>query len=144
MPALPLIVSTIAALLLAGPVVRFLSAGGHVRLNYRGVELPCPLGLLIVAASVFALAPLALVAGLFGADALDIAGLFLVLGVGFLGLADDAYAGESRGWRGHARAVAGGGFSTGLLKADVTAELGVAERGKRNSKPRKSSINRAL
>lgn len=126
MPALPLIVSTIAAMLLAGPVVRFLSAGRHVRLNYRGIELPCPLGLLIVAASVFALVPLALVAGLFGVDALDVAGLFLVLGVGFLGLADDAYAGESRGWRGHAKAVAGGGFSTGLLKAAGTLGLALA------------------
>jgi UDP-N-acetylmuramyl pentapeptide phosphotransferase/UDP-N-acetylglucosamine-1-phosphate transferase len=125
-PALPLIVSTIAALLLAGPVVRFLVSGGHVRANYRGIDVACPLGLLIVVAAVFALVPLALVAGLFDTDALDIAGLFLVLGVALLGLADDAYAGESRGWRGHARAVAGGGFSTGLLKAAGTLGLALA------------------
>ncbi len=126
MPALPLIVSTIAALLLAGPVVRFLAAGGHVRINYRGVELPCPLGLLVVVASVFALVPLALVSGLAETNALDIAGLFLVLGVALLGLVDDAYAGGSRGWRGHARAVADGGFSTGLLKAAGTLGLALA------------------
>lgn len=126
MPALPLIIATLAALLLAGPVIRFLAAGGHLRPNYRGRELPCPLGLLMVAAAVFALAPLALAAGLFDADTLDVAGLFLVLGVALLGLADDAYAGESRGWRGHARAVVGGGFSTGLLKAAGTLGLALA------------------
>ena len=126
MPALPLMLATLVAVLLAGPVVRFLAAGGHLRLNYRGAELPCPLGLLVVAAAVFALVPLALAAGLFDADTLDVAGLFLVLGVALLGLADDAYAGESRGWRGHARAVAGGGFSTGLLKAAGTLGLALA------------------
>lgn len=126
MPALPLIVATLAALLLAGPVTRFLEAGGHLRLNYKGREVACPLGLLIVAAAVFALVPLALLAGLFDADTLEIAGLFLVLGVALLGLADDIYAGESRGWRGHARAVAGRGFSTGLLKAAGTLGLALA------------------
>jgi UDP-N-acetylmuramyl pentapeptide phosphotransferase/UDP-N-acetylglucosamine-1-phosphate transferase len=125
-PALPLIVTTLAAVLLARPVTGFLRAGGHLRLNYAGRELPCPLGLLIVAASVFSLAPLALLAGLFELDALGVSGLFLVLGVALLGLADDAYAGQSRGWRGHARAVAGGGFSTGLLKAAGTLGLALA------------------
>lgn len=126
MPALPLIVATLSALLLAGPVTRFLEAGGHLRLNYSGREVVCPLGLLIVAAAVFALVPLALIAGLFDVDTLEIAGLFLVLGVALLGLADDSYAGESRGWRGHARAVAGRGFSTGLLKAAGTLGLALA------------------
>ena len=126
MSALPLILSTIAAVMLAGPVVRFLSAGGHVRPNFRGSELPCPLGLLIIVSAVFALVPLALLAGLFDAASLDIAGLFLVLGVALLGLADDAYAAEPRGWRGHARAVAAGSFSTGLLKAAGTLGLALA------------------
>ena len=126
MPALPLAIATLAAIALAGPVVRFLLDGGHLRPNYRGAELPCPLGLLIVAAALFALVPLALLAGLFELETLDIAGTGLVLGVALLGLADDAYAGESRGWRGHARAVAGGGFSTGLLKAAGTLGLALA------------------
>ncbi len=126
MPALPLAIATLAAVALAGPVVRFLDAGGHLRQNYRGAQLPCPLGLLIVAAAVFALVPLALLEGLFDLEALDVAGSALVLGVALLGLADDAYAGESRGWRGHARAVAGGGFSTGLLKAAGTLGLALA------------------
>ena len=126
MQALPLAIATLAAVALAGPVVRFLAAGGHLRQNYRGAELPCPLGLLIVAAAVFALVPLALLEGLFDLEALDVAGSALVLGVALLGLADDAYAGESRGWRGHARAVVGGGFSTGLLKAAGTLGLALA------------------
>ena len=126
MRALPLIIATVTAIALAGPVVRFLAAGAHLRRNYRGVALPCPLGLLVVAAAVFALVPLALLSGLFDLDSLDVAGSALVLGVALLGLADDAYAGESRGWRGHARAVAGGGFSTGLLKAAGTLGLALA------------------
>ena len=48
--------------------------------------------------------------------------------------------GGRRAFRGDFRNI----NATGLLQADVTAELGVAERGERNSKPRKSSINRAL
>ena len=50
-------------------------------------------------------------------------GLFLVLGVGVLGLADDAFAGASRGWRGHGAASLSGGFNTGALKAVGTLGL---------------------
>lgn len=126
MRALPLILSSLAAVALAPALVRFLTDGGHLRENYRGVRVACPLGLLIVAAALFALAPLALLRGLFGWETLDIAAPFLVLGVALLGLADDAYAGESRGWRGHAAAVLGGHFSTGMLKAAGTLGLALA------------------
>lgn len=126
MRALPLVISTIIAVALAPALVRFLVSGGHVRPNYRGRLLACPLGLLVICAPVFALGPLALLNGLFGLDTLDIAAPFLVLGVAVLGLADDAYAGESRGWRGHARALFTGGFSTGFLKAAGTLGLALA------------------
>jgi UDP-N-acetylmuramyl pentapeptide phosphotransferase/UDP-N-acetylglucosamine-1-phosphate transferase len=47
-----------------------------------------------------------------------------VLGVAVLGLIDDLIgAGDERGWRGHARATAAGGFSPGLLKAAGGAGL---------------------
>jgi UDP-GlcNAc:undecaprenyl-phosphate/decaprenyl-phosphate GlcNAc-1-phosphate transferase len=122
--ALPLVLSTLAALAAAPSLVAFLTANGHLRTNYAGAEVPCPLGLLIPAAAVVALVPLALLYGLFDEyRALDVTGLFLVLGVSVLGLADDAYAGASRGWRGHAADVVGGGFNTGLLKAVGTLGL---------------------
>jgi hypothetical protein len=46
------------------------------------------------------------------------------LGVAFLGLADDALSGASRGWRGHGGAVLRGRVSTGALKA--VGSLGLA------------------
>jgi UDP-N-acetylmuramyl pentapeptide phosphotransferase/UDP-N-acetylglucosamine-1-phosphate transferase len=124
--ALPLILSLGAALLLAAPLVRFLRENGHLRENYRGTAIPCPLGLLIPAAALVALIPLALLNGLFDADTLAIAGLYFVLPVAALGLADDAFAGPSRGWRGHGAAALSGSFSTGALKAAGTLGLALA------------------
>jgi len=121
--ALPLVLSTLAAGALAPSLVRFLRENGHVRQNYRQVAIPCPLGLLIPAAALAALIPLALLNGLWDSNTLDIEGVFLVLGVALLGLADDAYAGPSRGWRGHGAAAAAGSFSTGVLKAVGTLGL---------------------
>jgi UDP-N-acetylmuramyl pentapeptide phosphotransferase/UDP-N-acetylglucosamine-1-phosphate transferase len=47
-----------------------------------------------------------------------------VIGVAVLGLIDDVLgASDERGWRGHARATAAGGFSPGLLKAAGAAGL---------------------
>lgn len=126
MRALPLILSSLAAVLIAPSLVRFLATGGHVRENYRGAMVPCPLGLIIVAATTLALAPLALLNGLFGLDTLDITAPFLVFGVALLGAIDDAYAGSSRGWRGHVGALAKGSFSTGMLKAAGTLGLALA------------------
>ena len=127
MHALPLVLSTLAALLIAPSLVAFLATNGHVRENSRGASIPCPLGLLIPAAALVALIPLALVAQLLDEPrALDIAGLFLVLGVAVLGLADDTLAGASRGWRGHGAALLRGGFNTGVLKAVGTLGLALA------------------
>ena len=124
MHALPLVISTLAAVAIAPSLLTFLSDNGHLRENYRGARIPCPLGLLIPAAALIALIPLALVAGLFDEpQALDIVGLFVVLGVAVLGLADDTLAGASRGWRGHGRALLSGGFNTGVLKAAGTLGL---------------------
>ncbi|CAB4923019.1 unannotated protein [freshwater metagenome] len=124
MRVLPLILSFASALTLASPLIAFLREGGHVRTNYRGASLPCPLGLLIPAAALVALVPLGLLAGLFDSDSLGIAGMYFILPVAALGIADDAYAGPSRGLRGHGRAALRGSFSTGALKAVGT--LGIA------------------
>ena len=126
MPALPLILSLLLALVLCGPLVSFLTDGGHLRSNYRDEMLPCPLGLLIPAAALAALVPLALLAGLFDLNTLDLVGLPLVLGVIALGIADDAFAGSARGWRGHGGAALSGAFSTGALKAYGTLGLALA------------------
>jgi UDP-GlcNAc:undecaprenyl-phosphate GlcNAc-1-phosphate transferase len=99
-----------------------------VRENYRGRRLPFPAGFVIVAAAALALVPLALLEEL--ADAEDVlrpeVGVvaLYVLGVAFLGLVDDVFAGASRGWRGHGREVLRGGFATGALKA--AGSLGLA------------------
>ncbi len=126
MRALPLILSTVAALALARPLIAFLQENGHLRANYREAALPCPLGLLIPAAALVALIPLALLNGLFDSETLAIAGLYFVLPVAALGLADDAYAGPSRGLRGHGAQALHGSFSTGGLKAVGTLGLALA------------------
>ena len=75
MHALPLVLSTLAALATAPSLVTFLTEGGHVRTNYAGARIPCPLGLLVPAAAVVALVPLALLYGLFDEyRALDVPG----------------------------------------------------------------------
>jgi UDP-GlcNAc:undecaprenyl-phosphate/decaprenyl-phosphate GlcNAc-1-phosphate transferase len=132
--------------LLAPPLLRALSVGGHVKANYRGRELPFPFGVLTLAAALVALIPLMLVQVLgsgdvFHPEVLPIA--VYALGVLALGLLDDTlgerpasalagsadddeYDGRSapRGWRGHGAAVLRGEFSTGALKA--LGSLGLA------------------
>jgi len=127
MDALPSLLALAAAAVLAPATWRALTAGGFVRENYRGREVPFPFGVVIVFAAVTALVPLALVARFADADALpDELSLIVpfALGVAFLGLADDVLSGAERGWRGHGRAVLRGGFSTGALKA--IGSLGLA------------------
>ncbi len=120
MQALPTVVALAAALVLTPAILRHLGAGGFTRENWRGAALPFPGGIAIVAAALVALVPLAALAQLADADVfrpeLGIVVAY-ALGVALLGLIDDLLAGASRGWRGHAAAVRGGGFSTGALKA---------------------------
>jgi len=126
--ALPSLIALAAAAVLAPSAHRALSDGGFVRVNYRGRELPFPFGVLVVFAAVVALVPLAALARLADADGALPGELAIVvpyaLGVAFLGLADDALSGAERGWRGHARQMLTGGFSTGALKA--VGSLGLA------------------
>lgn len=120
MHALPTLVAFAAALLLTPPILRHLQAEGFTRENYRGVQLPFPGGIAIVAAGVLALGFCRAVAEIANVDLFPfIGGLDLTypLGVALLGLIDDLLDGAARGWRGHGRAVLGGGFSTGALKA---------------------------
>src|SRR3954470_4395883 len=123
---LPLAISLLIALALAPALSRSLANGGHVRQNYRGTMLPCPFGLLILAAGFLSLAPVALLARwVDDVPLIPVYTVALIAGVGVLGLADDAYSGESRGWRGHGAAVLRGGFSTGALKAAGTVALAI-------------------
>lgn len=86
------------------------------RFNYRGRPVVFPLGALLLPAGllVAALGPWAPGSGRW---------LVFLAGVAALGLIDDAFAGPARGWRGHARALAGGEPSTGVLKAAGTVAL---------------------
>jgi UDP-GlcNAc:undecaprenyl-phosphate GlcNAc-1-phosphate transferase len=118
--ALPTLVALAAALLLTPPILRHLQEGGFVRENYRGAALPFPGGIAIVAAGVLAVGLCSAVAAIGKVDLFDFGapiGLTYPLGVALLGLIDDLLAGDSRGWRGHGRAVLAGEFSTGALKA---------------------------
>lgn len=120
MHALPTLVALAAALLLTPPILRHLQAEGFTRENYRGVRLPFPGGIAIVAAGVLAVGLWTGFVTIAKLDPLkwDVqADLTYPLGVALLGLIDDLLAGASRGWRGHGRALLGGEFSTGALKA---------------------------
>jgi UDP-GlcNAc:undecaprenyl-phosphate/decaprenyl-phosphate GlcNAc-1-phosphate transferase len=125
--ALVLVVALAVAAAIVGPMLRALSAAGLERENYRGRRLPVAAGAVIVAAAAVALVPLAALDELAGVHAfrpeLRVAAIYVV-GVAFLGLLDDAMAGEPRGWRGHGAAVLRGGVSSGALKA--AGSLGLA------------------
>jgi UDP-N-acetylmuramyl pentapeptide phosphotransferase/UDP-N-acetylglucosamine-1-phosphate transferase len=125
--ALPTIVAALAALGLTGPILRFLSESGWERPNYRDRPLPFPAGIAAVAAATVALAVVAPLDELAGADALAPelrTVLVYALGVALLGLIDDVFSGAPRGWRGHGGAALRGSFSTGALKA--VGSLGLA------------------
>jgi UDP-GlcNAc:undecaprenyl-phosphate GlcNAc-1-phosphate transferase len=119
-----LLSAALAALLLA-PWLRDMVAAGLARENYRGRLVAFPAGAAIVACSLCALAPLAVLDDRADLDLLDPdlrRWIVYVLGVTLLGLVDDALgrgaaADTPRGWRGHARAIAAGRFSTGAIKA---------------------------
>jgi UDP-GlcNAc:undecaprenyl-phosphate GlcNAc-1-phosphate transferase len=125
--ALPFVVSFVAALVLAPALRRTLDEEGMVRENFRGTSLPFPFGVLIAAAAVVALVVVAPLDQVTDGDVLmpelGLVALY-TLGVAFLGLADDALSGASRGWRGHGGAVLQGRVSTGALKA--VGSLGLA------------------
>jgi hypothetical protein len=121
--ALP--VSFAVALIVVPAGVRALLDARLVRGNYAGRDLAFPLGAVLLAASLVALAPLAPLDDRADLDLLDpdLRRWFAyVVGVAFLGLFDDflgrgADADTARGWRGHARAVFSGDLSTGAVKA---------------------------
>ncbi len=120
MHALPFALATVAAAILAAPLLRALTDNGHVKTNYRERSIAFPFGVLSVVGALVALIPLALVerlgpAEVFHPETLTIA--VYVLGVAFLGLVDDTLGGEPRGWRGHGRAVLHRQLSSGALKA---------------------------
>jgi UDP-N-acetylmuramyl pentapeptide phosphotransferase/UDP-N-acetylglucosamine-1-phosphate transferase len=124
--ALPFVLSLLAAIVLTPPLLARLSEAGLKRENYRGMQLPVPLGIVIVPAALVALVVLALLARLADADVYpDNFGLVLLFvpGVALLGLIDDVLSGASRGWRGHSGDILKGGFSTGALKAVGTLGL---------------------
>jgi UDP-GlcNAc:undecaprenyl-phosphate GlcNAc-1-phosphate transferase len=120
-----LILSALLAALLAPAWIRDMRRTGLARSNYEGRVVAFPAGAVLLAISLAALAPLAVLDDRADLDLLDPGlrqWLAYILGVTLLGLLDDALGrGEEpdshRGWRGHARAVLAGGFSTGAIKA---------------------------
>jgi UDP-GlcNAc:undecaprenyl-phosphate/decaprenyl-phosphate GlcNAc-1-phosphate transferase len=120
-----LVLSAGLALVFAGPWLADMARSGLARSNFRGREVAFPAGAVLIACSLLALAPLAILDDRADLDLLDPElrrWAVYVLGVALLGLLDDALgrgaaADTARGWRGHARAVMGGRFSTGAIKA---------------------------
>ncbi len=120
-----LVVSFVVAAAFAGPWLRDMERTGLARANYRRRLVAFPAGAVLIACSLFALAPLAILDDRADLDLLDPdlrRWATYVLGVALLGLLDDALGRGSdglapRGWRGHARALAAGRFSTGAIKA---------------------------
>ena len=120
-----LALSVAVAAVFVGPWIRDMERVGLVRENYRGRLVAFPAGAVLVACSLIALAPLAVLDDRADLDLLD-PGLrrwaVFILGVALLGLLDDALgrggdAGAPRGWRAHTRALAAGRFPTGAIKA---------------------------
>jgi UDP-GlcNAc:undecaprenyl-phosphate GlcNAc-1-phosphate transferase len=113
------------AAVVTGPWLADMLRSGLARGNYRGRRVAFPSGAVLVACSLIALAPLAIMDDRADLDLLDPdlrRWAVFVLGVTLLGLMDDALGrgtetSTPRGWRGHARAVASGRFSTGAIKA---------------------------
>jgi hypothetical protein len=98
---------------------------GLVRENHRGTRLAYPLGAALVAVSLLALAPLALLDDRASLDLLEPElrrWMAFVLGIALLGLLDDALGrgadpSAPRGWRRHFGAALRRRFSTGAIKA---------------------------
>lgn len=91
------------------------------RPNFRGAAVAFPAGAVGLAATLLLLGPLELLG-----DLPEPRLAMLFLGVALLGLMDDLLSTEGRGLRGHLRAVLGGHFSTGALKAAGTLSLAAA------------------
>jgi UDP-GlcNAc:undecaprenyl-phosphate/decaprenyl-phosphate GlcNAc-1-phosphate transferase len=120
-----LILSALLAALLAPAWIGDMRRTGLARSNYAGRVVAFPAGAVLLAIALAALAPLAVLDDRADLDLLDPGlrqWLAYILGVALLGLLDDALGrgqdpDSHRGWRGHARAVLAGGFSTGAIKA---------------------------
>jgi UDP-GlcNAc:undecaprenyl-phosphate/decaprenyl-phosphate GlcNAc-1-phosphate transferase len=120
-----LLLSALVAAVALGPWLADMRRGGLVRENYAGRRPAFPAGAPLLACSLIALAPLAVLDDRADLDLLDPElrrWIVYVIGVAMLGLLDDALgrgaaADTARGWRGHARAVLEGRFSTGAIKA---------------------------
>lgn len=127
MHALPFVLSLACAVPLAPALLGLLARAGRLQRNYRGGELPCPLGLLVPLAALSALIPITLLERLASVRVFYPGTARIVifaLGVLLLGLLDDVLGdAEDRGWRGHAAALARGRISTGALKALGTVGL---------------------
>ena len=136
-----LALSAALAAAVLGPWLRDMVRSGLARSNYRDRTVAFPSGAVLVACSLLALAPLAILDDRADLDLLDPElrrWMVYVLGVALLGLLDDALgrgmaAGTPRGWRGHAEAVMRGRFSTGAIKAAgalALAAYAVSGRGR--------------
>ncbi len=136
-----LVLSAALAALLLGPWLRDMTRAGLARANYAGRQVAFPAGAALIACSLLALAPLAVLDDRADLDLLDPElrrWMVYALGVALLGLLDDALgrgmAGDAaRGWRGHARSAIEGRFSTGAIKAAgglALAAYAVSGRGR--------------
>lgn len=136
-----LALSAVIAAVALRPWLADMRAAGLARENHRGLRIAFPAGATLVACSLLALVPLAILDDRADLDLLDPElrrWIVYVFGVAMVGLLDDALgrgaaADTARGWRGHARAVLAGRFSTGAIKAAgalALAAYAVSGRGR--------------
>ena len=122
MHALPFALALASAAMLAAPLLRALSEGGHLKENFRGRELPFPFGVLVPAAALVALVPLTLLSRLasaevFHPETLPVAAY--ALGVLALGLIDDALGGAGARGKGDRGPSAARGEQLALRAPDA-------------------------
>jgi UDP-GlcNAc:undecaprenyl-phosphate GlcNAc-1-phosphate transferase len=125
MSFIALVLSATVAAVLAPAWSRDMVRLGLTRTNYRGVQVAFPLGAVLIAMSLIALAPLALLDDRANLDLLEPdlrRWVVFILGVALLGLIDDALGRGTdtdapRGWRAHFSSALQGRFSTGAIKA---------------------------
>jgi len=136
-----LVLAAAVAMVVMGPWLRDMERSGLSRENFRRRRVAFPSGAVVIACSLLALVPLAVLDDRADLDLLDPElrrWALYVLGVVMLGLLDDALgrggsADAPRGWRGHAGALLGGQFSTGAIKAAgalALAAYAVSGRGR--------------
>lgn len=121
-PVVAWVIGLLFGIVLLHPLRHLLARPVFLRTNYRGVQISTAAGLVVVAATLFGAAALAVARSLGAETEVSVAtamstSALAVAGFGLLGLVDDVAADEgSSGYLGHVRELARGRMTAGSLK----------------------------